>query len=205
MYLQSTFCSQLKNSPSPSENEIELAHCTAPFADDNTGIAKSNEYCFVETKSPSLMHLHRQHQHRQVKASLNDAAMHFSPPSKDSVNTDFTNLNTISESGRNSVSRQSLIGEWVPSSFFCFLLRHQPFGLAVNFHHLPTYPLRSSMLSENFIAQCRPRHHHKFILGLKLFLVSWFCGFVFFRTFIPYAEGWGKVYHEKFSDDERMT
>lgn len=107
------------------------------IADDNNGIAKSNEYCFIDTNSPSLMHLHRQHQHRQLKASLNDAAMHFSPPSKDSINTDFTNLNAISESGRNSVSRQSLIGEFT-LGFPAFFVskRHQPFGLAVYFHHL---------------------------------------------------------------------
>ena len=77
---------------------------------DDYGIAKSNEYCFIESKSPSLMHFHRQHMHRQLKANLNDASMHFSPPSNHSINTDFTNLNAINESGRNSVSRQSLIG-----------------------------------------------------------------------------------------------
>lgn len=90
------------------------------IADDNSGITKSNECCFIETKSPSLIHLHHQHQHRRIKSSLNDAAMHFSPPSKDSINTDFTNLHAISESGRNSVSRQSLIGEFILRCFCCF-------------------------------------------------------------------------------------
>lgn len=85
-------------------------HCT--IADDYNGVARLNECRFIETKSPSLIQLHRQHQHRQLKASLDDAVMHFSPPSKDSINTDFTNLNAINESGRNSVSRQSLIGEF---------------------------------------------------------------------------------------------
>lgn len=85
-------------------------HCT--IADDNNGRARSSECRFIETKSPSLIQLHRQHQHRQLKASLDDAVMHFSPPSKDSINTDFTNLNANNESGRNSVSRQSLIGEF---------------------------------------------------------------------------------------------
>lgn len=82
-----------------------------PIADDNIGVARSNECRFIESKSPSLVQLHRQHQHRQLKASLDDAVMHFSPPSKDSINTDFTNL-AINETGRNSVSRQSLIGEF---------------------------------------------------------------------------------------------
>lgn len=85
------------------------------IADDNSGITKSNECCFIETKSPSLIHLHHQHQHRRIKSSLNDAAMHFSPPSKDSINTDFTNLNAIS-----AVSRQSLIGEFYWGAFVAF-------------------------------------------------------------------------------------
>lgn len=90
-------------------------HCTRrglSTADDNSA---SNDRCFNEAKSPSLIHLHHQHLHhrRQTKASLGDVAMHFSPPpSKDSINTDFTNLNAISEAGRNSMSRQSLIGEF---------------------------------------------------------------------------------------------
>lgn len=54
--------------------------------------------------------------------------MHFSPPSKDSINTDFTNLNAISESGRNSVSRQSLLGEFAVGESFVFLFSR--FGLS---------------------------------------------------------------------------
>lgn len=110
-YLQSTFSSQLKKYPLGRAN---ILCCTIrkTRADDNSGITKSNECCFIETKSPSLMRLHHQQQQRQIKSSLGDVVMHFSPPSKDSINTDFTNLNAISESGRNSVSRQSLIGEF---------------------------------------------------------------------------------------------
>jgi hypothetical protein len=82
-------------------------------ADDNSA---SNDCCFIEARSPTLIHLHHQHLHhrRQTKASLGDVAMHFSPPPppcRDSINTDFTNLNAISEASRNSMSRQSLIGE----------------------------------------------------------------------------------------------
>jgi hypothetical protein len=86
-------------------------------ADDNRGITKSSEHCFIDTKSPSLIRLH--HHQRQTKSSLGDVVMHFSPPSKDSINTDFTNFNAISESGRNSVSRQSLIGEFTLVASFC--------------------------------------------------------------------------------------
>lgn len=115
LYLQSTFWSQLK--PSQRDNKINV-QCDCTNADDNKSIAKSNECCFIETKSPSLIHLHPQHQRRQIK-STPDAVMHFSPPSKDSINTDFTNLNVISESGRNSVSRQSLIGEFALWGVWC--------------------------------------------------------------------------------------
>lgn len=56
--------------------------------------------------------------------------MHFSPPSKDSINTDFTNLNAISESGRNSVSRQSLIGEFtLVASFYMSGVKKKLFKL----------------------------------------------------------------------------
>lgn len=91
--------------------------CVQTIADDNKSIAKSNECCFIETRGSH----HQQHhqQYRQTKARLDDAVMHFSPPSKDSINTDFTNLNAISESGRNSVSRQSLIGEFAPLGGLC--------------------------------------------------------------------------------------
>lgn len=109
------------------ENENEHTQCTRTIADDNEGKAKSNECCFIETKSPPFVHLHHQHhqqqQHRQIRARLDDAVMHFSPPSKDSINTDFTNLNAISESGRNSVSRQSLIGECALGGVFVILFR----------------------------------------------------------------------------------
>lgn len=124
------------------------------LADDNYGIARSNEYCFIETRSPLSMHLHRQHQHRQLQASLNDAAMHFSPPpSKDSINTGFTNLNAISETGRNSVSRQSLIGEFRTCG-------------VVYFHHLLLstsilVSLPFSALSEHFITLCRRFRHRQ--------------------------------------------
>lgn len=89
----------------------KIAHNHEITADDNSGITKSNEHCFTDTKSPSLIRLHHHHHQRQAKSSLGDVVMHFSPPSKDSVNTDFTNFN--------SVSRQSLIGEFTLVASFC--------------------------------------------------------------------------------------
>lgn len=132
-YLPSTFWSQLKKSSRRGKWKWIYTMHSRTIADDNEGKAKSNECCFIETKSPPFVHLHHQHrqqQHRQIRARLDDAVMHFSPPSKDSINTDFTNLNAISESGRNSVSRQSLIGEcahsgeslWFSSASFLFML-----------------------------------------------------------------------------------
>ncbi|KAG5670425.1 hypothetical protein PVAND_000691 [Polypedilum vanderplanki] len=99
---------------------------------DNKGITGSHECHFIESKSPSLMHLHHHHHQQQkrerqeqmqrryrIKSSeLDDftSTMHFSPPSKCSINTDFTNINIVNESSRgggcsgNSLShRQSLI------------------------------------------------------------------------------------------------
>lgn len=142
------------------------------IADDNKGITKSNEFCFIETKSPSLLHLHHQHQHRHIKSTLGDAVMHFSPPSKDSINTDFTNLNAISESGRNSVSRQSLLGEFAVGESFVFLFSR--FGL-------------SSALSSPEVLSAHNGHfrHYRFRL------VRWFCYFFFlpWRFFLLLAGG----------------
>ena len=133
----------------------KIAHNHEKTADDNSGITKSNELCFIDTKSPSLLRLHHHHHHhhqRQAKSSLGDVVMHFSPPSKDSVNTDF---NAISESGRNSVSRQSLIGEFtLVASFYMWkeassALRTYVFSLSLTTHK------RSS-----FAAFCS---HHQFV------------------------------------------
>lgn len=151
------------------------------IADDNKGITKSNEFCFVETKSPSLLHLHHQHQHRHIKSTLGDAVMHFSPPSKDSINTDFTNLNAISESGRNSVSRQSLLGEFAVGESFVF------FFLALDFpqryHHLRFCPRQT--VTFVIIALNSSK------LLFRFRLVRWFCYFFFlpWRFFLLLAGG----------------
>lgn len=124
--------------------------CVQTIADDNKSIAKSNECCFIETRGSH----HQQHhqQYRQTKARLDDAVMHFSPPSKDSINTDFTNLNAISESGRNSVSRQSLIGECAPLGGLCVNLFRffAPAGQVSSAHR--TYGLLSSPPFSSFFS-----------------------------------------------------
>jgi hypothetical protein len=101
---------------------------------DNNGITRLHECHFIESKSPSLMHLHHHHQQRRerqqqlqrryrIKSSEPDdfTTMHFSPPpSKCNVNTDFTNINIVNESsgrggggsGDSLSHRQSLIGEY---------------------------------------------------------------------------------------------
>lgn len=85
---------------------------------------KLNKYSFVDTKSPSLIHLHHPpypHQRRQIKLSLDDdAIMRLSPPPpppRDIIDTDF-NTNTAVRSGiiendsnRIFIDRSSLIGE----------------------------------------------------------------------------------------------
>lgn len=140
--------------------------CVQTIADDNKSIAKSNECCFIETRGSH----HQQHhqQYRQTKARLDDAVMHFSPPSKDSINTDFTNLNAISESGRNSVSRQSLIGECAPLGGLCVNLfrffapagqvssAHRTYGLSVitsfQFFFLASLSPLETVILSSFVA-----------------------------------------------------
>lgn len=116
-------------------NQQHTAH-NFRSTNDNNGITRLHECPFIESKSPSLMHLHhhQQQQRRErqqqlqrryrIKSSEPDdfTTMHFSPPpSKCNVNTDFTNINIVNESGRggggggsgDSLShRQSLIGEY---------------------------------------------------------------------------------------------
>lgn len=96
-------------------------HSSHHFCNDNNGIVattmlSSHECRFIESKSPSLIHLPRHqnqplpHQRRrQIKSEVSDASMHFSPlpklsPSKYCVsNADFVNI---------ELSRQqSLVGE----------------------------------------------------------------------------------------------
>lgn len=86
-------------------------------------MTSAHECHFIDSKSPSLMHLHhRQQQLRKqqqlqlrnrIKSSdFEDAnTMHFSAPSKCSINTNFTNLNVTNDSCETTLSRQSLIGE----------------------------------------------------------------------------------------------
>lgn len=91
---------------------------------DNNNLRATHECHFIESKSPSLMHLHhkqqqqrKQHQlqlRNRIKSSDFDDAntMHFSAPSKCSINTNFTNINITNDTNcETTFSRQSLIGE----------------------------------------------------------------------------------------------
>jgi hypothetical protein len=131
--------------PHPCCRSLRLSHSLTAAAaaphnfrttHDNNGATSPHECHLFESKSPSpsLVHLHHHHQQRRerqqqlqrryrIKSSELDefTTMHFSPPSKSSINTDFTNVNVVSEASRgggsggsgNSLShRQSLIGEY---------------------------------------------------------------------------------------------
>lgn len=92
-----------------------------------------NKYSFVDTKSPSLIHLHHHHppyphQRRQIKLSLDDDVITRlsppPPPPRDIIDTDFnSNMSTFRSSivendsnNRTFIDRTSLIGEFPADS-----------------------------------------------------------------------------------------
>lgn len=81
--------------------------------DDQTDISKSNE-CLETTVKSTFIDISTTRFNNKNNSSLSDATMHLAPPLKDNLNTDFNipQHATATEMGRNSVSRQSLIGKF---------------------------------------------------------------------------------------------
>lgn len=92
---------------------------TSSKIDESKSIKNSNERYFTEAEITSLTTPH-QNRFDEIKLSLGDAAIHFSPPLKDRLNTDFADLNHICALDFKCISRQSLIGQF--SSEITFLI-----------------------------------------------------------------------------------